>query len=86
MTYGEAHEAEGRSIVLENGKWVKTLYIPNKAEPMKHDDAVKYYNKKLFDYWLTKLDDRLSTCRKSQLLSALMYGHVDNYKKYEEKI
>ncbi|MCD6433301.1 MAG: hypothetical protein J7L21_04595 [Sulfurimonas sp.] len=65
MTYGEAHIAELNSICLVDGIWKKTLHIENKPKPMNRKDAARYYNIKLFAYWMDQLDDRISIIKKS---------------------
>jgi len=84
MTYGEAHRAELDSMELVNGEFVKTVYIADKPKPMCRKDAVAHYNTKLFAYWMDQLDDRLSILRKKQIIAALMFGHVDKHKLFEE--
>jgi ribosomal protein L24 len=84
MTYGEASVAEQDSMTLVNGVWVQTVHIKNKPKPMSKPEAIKYYNIKLFAYWMDKLDDRLSIHRKKQLISAFMFGHTDRYKNFKE--
>ena len=84
MTYGEAYTAEKNSIDLVDGKWVKTVHIENKPEPMSREDAVRYYNIKLFNFWLGCINPKASLLKRKKLVSALMFGHVDYYKKYKE--
>lgn len=84
MTYGEAHIAEQWSMELVEGEWQQTVHISKKQKPMSREDAAKYYNTKLFAYWMDQLDDRLSILRKKQIISALMFGHVDKYKQFKE--
>jgi len=84
VTYGEAHIEEQWSMELVEGEWKQTVYIQNKPQPMVHKDAVKYYNTKLFAYWMDQLDDRLTLSHKKQIVSALMFGHIDKYKLFKE--
>jgi len=57
MTYGEAHIAEQDSVVLKKGKFVQEVKITNKPKPMSKDDAVAYYNTKLYYYWVGLLNE-----------------------------
>lgn len=85
MTYGEACIAEKESLELIKGVWKQTLHIKHKPNPMKRKEAVKYYNKKLFDYWSNTLSPKLKPIRKHQITSLFMFGHVDRYKQYMEE-
>ena len=51
---------------------------------MQRKEAARYYNIKLFKHWMTYLDKKLKTDRKKAIISALMLGHAEAYKKYEE--
>lgn len=53
-------------------------------QPMERKEAVRYYNTKLFKHWIGKLDDRLSIKRKSEIVSALMFGHTNKYENIKE--
>jgi len=77
MTYGEAHVAEQLSMTLEKGEWKQTLQIKNKPEPMKREDAAKYYNKKFFNYWVEHLEfeNIKKTKNKKKAVAMLMFGH-----------
>ena len=73
MTYGEAHVAEMQSLTLVKGVWKKTLNILNKPEKMPKDKAAKYYNKKFYKYWLTKMSKRHSLALSKKKLNYLMF-------------
>lgn len=83
MTHGEAWYKATRheNIDLSKDFHCTPRNLPN---PMKYEDAVKYYNTKLFTYWMTQLDDRVSILRKSQIISALMFGNTQKYKSYKD--
>ena len=49
-------------------------------ERMSRKEASRYYNKKLFDYWIGKLDNRVRDEHKKKLLSALMFNNTEAYK------
>ena len=86
MTYGEAHRAELDSLELVNGEFRKTIFIDNKPAPMKHSDAVRYYNIKLFLHWVNdyKYAYKTTLKRKKEIVSALMFGNAQYYKKFKE--
>jgi len=59
--------------------------LPNK---MNNKKVSKYYNTKLFHHWVHDYDydKRVTLKQKKELVSALMFGNKDEYKKYEEMI
>lgn len=76
LTYGEAMFAVKDSMRMVKGEWV-TCALPKHEDRMKPEEASKYYNKKLFDYWTKQVD----SSRNKEIVSALMFGHTDAYKK-----
>ncbi|MFT5661777.1 MAG: hypothetical protein ACI9TV_002424 [Sulfurimonas sp.] len=64
MPYGEAHVAEQHSLHLKNAVWKQNIQIHPKPKRMNREDAAKYYNVKLFTYWLNQLDDSLPPIQK----------------------
>lgn len=82
MTHGEAWYKQKQHVDLRKQYYNGPKQLP---APMSHDDAVNYYNEKLFNYWVTKLDDRLSIRKRAQIISVLMYGDTERYKLYREK-
>jgi len=85
LTYGEACIEEQFSMRMVNGEAVPSIEHKNKPKRMKREDAAKYYNKKLFDYWINQLDDNLSELRKKQIISLFMFGHTDRHKLFKGK-
>lgn len=83
MKHGEAWYLREQSVEMIKGEFVPTLDI-SIPPPMDREEAGRYYNTKLFAYWMTQLDDRLSIHRKAQIISALMFGHVEKYKHFKE--
>ena len=83
MTHGEAWY---KTKQLEGEGKMKDDYTPPSKlpKPMQREDAAKYYNTKLFAYWMDQLDDRLSIHKKAQIVSALMFGHTEKYKLFED--
>ncbi|MDQ7061856.1 MAG: hypothetical protein Q9M43_12340 [Sulfurimonas sp.] len=51
QTYGEACYIEKSSLYMVNGSWKKKIEIKNKPQRMKREDAARYYNAKLSEYW-----------------------------------
>ena len=86
MTYGEAHIAEQRSLIMRNGVWVKTLFVENKAKRLSKVEAGKYYNTKLFAYWLDRLDDKYSISKKKDILNYLMFNEPNEKISFKEKL
>ena len=86
LTYGEAHRAELESMELINGEFTKTVHILNKAERMKRDDAICYYNTKLFKHWVAELDEETAGREKlhEMHIKIEMFGHPENAKLLEE--
>lgn len=81
MTHGEAWFQEESSMELIKGEWVVTDPAGKIPPPLPRKDAVRYYNSKLFDYWLEKLDERIPVKRREKALSLMMFGNPE-YKKY----
>ncbi|MDQ7067770.1 MAG: hypothetical protein Q9M40_07245 [Sulfurimonas sp.] len=81
MTHGEAYVQEKNSMHLENGVWKKE-YIPDKPKPMSREDASKYYNTKLHDYWLDMLNKERPKRKKknSTWIKIRMFGTPQNAK------
>lgn len=80
-TYGELWYEQKQDIDLSQENYKKTRGLPPR---MKHIDAVKYYNKKLFAYWLDKLDDDISIPRKRKIINLYMFGLGDKHKLFKE--
>ena len=85
MTYGEAYIAEQQSLTMEKGIWLKTVVIRNKAKRLPRAEAGKYYNTKLFAYWLDRLDDSYSIAKKKAVLNYLMFNKPKEKIKFKEK-
>ena len=83
MTHGEAWYQK-KLLIAESHGLDDNEGIKGIPKPLPRKEAGKYYNTKLFAYWMDKLDDRLSIKRKKQLISALMFGHTDRYKHFKE--
>lgn len=49
--YGECCIAEIRSIKMVDGKFIQTVHITNKPNPLPRDEAIVYYTKKLKEVW-----------------------------------
>ena len=81
LTYGEAWYQSKMSIKQKRLFEVDANNIRIKQNRMKREEASRYYNKKLFDYWISKLDSRVRDEHKKKLLSALMFNSTDAYKK-----
>ncbi|MBL4730762.1 MAG: hypothetical protein JKY28_05290 [Sulfurimonas sp.] len=83
MTHGEVwfKRKQKADLGIEPERSIKERPLP---KPMSRKDAAKYYNTRLFAYWIDYLDDRLSIHRKREIISALMFGHTKNYKNLVE--
>ena len=78
MTYGEAHIAEQDSVMMIKGEFKKTLHVANIPKRMPRDKAVKYYNKKLFDYWLKHASNKkYSLTSNIKRLNYLMFRNTN---------
>ncbi|MFK5937700.1 MAG: hypothetical protein QM497_04795 [Sulfurimonas sp.] len=84
LTYGEACIKEKESLELVKGKWTQKFHIHKKQSRMSRKDAGRYYNTKLFAYWMSLLNDDLSILRKSQIISLFMFGHAERYKLFKK--
>jgi len=82
-TYGEACIAEQDSIVLNNGVWTQKLHVYNKPKRLPKDKAGKYYNKKLFDYWMEQMEVKRTKKIKEKRLKFLMFWSPDRERFYE---
>jgi hypothetical protein len=82
-TYGEAHIAEQHSMVLKNGEWTQTVHIQNKPKRLPRDKAGKYYNKKLFEYWMNQMEVKKTKKAKAKRLKFLMFWSPDRERFYE---
>lgn len=83
MTHGEAWYENKLRTQREKG-FKDNNYKANLPKEMEHKEAVRYYNVKLFAYWMNQLDDRLSIKRKAEIVSALMFGHTKKYEHFKE--
>lgn len=90
MTYGEAHIAEQHSLVMEDGVWIKKVRIASKPKPMSRkldgkggSEAGRYYNTKMFAFWMDFLDEKLSLAHKQQIISLFMFGNTDKHKLFK---
>ena len=87
MTHGEAwYENKCKLQELETldaEEAINKIKLPPK---MNNEDAARHYNIKLFNHWVYdyKHHKRLSIKQRKEIVSALMFGHKDKYKKYEE--
>ena len=85
MTYGEEWFAR-KQAVLKNPKLdCETLTDKTLPPRMSREEAGRYYNTKLFAYWMDRLDDNLSIYRKKQIISLFMFGHIDRYKLFKDE-
>lgn len=57
-TYGEAHIKVKRSMRMIAGRWV-SIKMPAHLPQMSKEDAGRYYNEKLNEYWHTMLKDEI---------------------------
>jgi len=87
MTHGEAwYENKCKLQELETldaEEAINKIKLPPK---MNNEDAARHYNIKLFNHWVYdyKYHKRLSIKQRKETVSALMFGHKDKYKEYEE--
>jgi len=86
MTHGEVWYLNKCKLqeleTLDAEDAINKMKLPQK---MSKADASKYYNKKLFNYWVTCIQSDIELQHKKEILSALMFGHTKAYKKYEEE-
>jgi len=85
MTYGEAWFDKKQNL---NIKKVVNECIPGRSLPkrMDREKAGKYYNTKLFNHWIKKLDGNLPLERREQIISLFMFGHKERDKLFKEKL
>ena len=76
MTFGEEWFKE--KSATSSLKYARNITV--KAQRMSRKDAGKYYNTKLFNYWVEMLDNTVSKKNRTMLLSALMFGNTKEYK------
>jgi len=88
MTHGEAwyenklQLQESDTLDLEeNVGMIKSL-----PKRLSKEEALRHYNIKLFNHWVHdyEYNKRLSVKQIKEIVSALMFGHKDRYKEYEE--
>ena len=74
MTYGEAMIYAKNNFIVANG--LADLKPPPHKKRMDKQTAQKYYNKKLFKYWDTQLDQSIP---KNKRVIALLYLTGNHY-------
>lgn len=70
-THGECWFEQKQDVDLSKKQYDNVKALPPR---MKHEDAVRYYNTKLFAYWIDRLDDQISIERKAKMIGYLMFG------------
>jgi len=74
MTHGEAWYKATRYDKLN---LANAFNAPsNLPKKMTREEAGKYYNDKLFDYWLTQMSNGISKKRKTSALKYLIYRKI----------
>lgn len=88
MTHGECWYQEEQSVQLIKGEWVVTNPVGKIPHPLPRKEALRYYNSKLFKYWLEYIDERTEIVGKAKALSLLMFGNSDykNFVDIEEEL
>lgn len=85
MTHGEAWYVNKQklqeipSLNLEDE--LQKIKLPPK---MSKEEAVRYYNKKLFDYFVSSIKTKTKKRVKKSLVSFLMFGNPNIYEKLEK--
>jgi len=70
MTYGEAVIKAREDVKLSRDFFV--LELPTHKDKMSYKELCKYYNDKLFMYWLSKLRDDIPHKMKRKVLMYLL--------------
>ena len=85
MTHGEAWYKNKLKLqeteTLDLEKEIAKMKLPPR---MSHKEAVQYYNKKMFDYYVAKLKAKSPMRVKKALVSRDMFGDWSRYKEFEE--
>ena len=70
MTYGEAIMQAREDITLDNG--LLDMKLPPCKKRMSYKELCKYYNDKLFSYWLNHLNIDMPKHKKKKVLLYLL--------------
>ena len=84
MTHGEVWYERKLDVELNDFDDERTVNY-KLPEPMNREDAGKYYNKKLFAYWMDQIDDSLSILKKSKIINRYMFGQKNKHQLFKEK-
>ena len=70
LTYGEAAIIKQSSSRCENGEVVfDDIKLPKR---MNNEDAIIYYNDKLYGHWLSELDKRIPVNKREKVLNTML--------------
>jgi len=69
MTYGEAKYIAKKNYLIIYG--IAILNMPPHKPRMKYEEACKYYNKKLFNYWIKWLGEQVLEEKRNDVLESL---------------
>jgi len=85
MTYGEAWYQSKINISLRDDG---IKFNEKKAKRMKRKESIKYYNKKLFDYWIKQeyFEVDISLEKREKIISALMFGNINRYIELKQEL
>ena len=85
MTHGEAWYKNKQNLqeieTLDLEKEMDKIKLPPR---MSHKEAVRYYNKKMFDYYVANLKAKSPMRVKKAFVSREMFGNCLQYKEFEE--
>ncbi len=84
MTHGEAWFIQYQSEVMIDGVFVPTIEIEI-PKPMSRSEAARYYNTKLFAYWMDCLDDSIPIMQKAEAISRMMFRDPNKHEMFKEK-
>jgi len=70
MKYGEAKIRAIETAQIEKG--IVKLTMPPHEQKMQRHEASQYYNKKLFEYWLQHMSDKIPAYRRKRVLNYLL--------------
>lgn len=84
-TYGEAHIAVKRSMEMVAGNWV-SIKMPEHKPQMCKEDAIKYYNAKLNEYWHTMLKDEIPSKKKREKIIRAICTNSIEYRRFCHKL
>jgi hypothetical protein len=80
-TYGEAHIAVKASLKMVAGNWI-AIPKPEHKLQMGKEDAIKYYNAKLNEYWHTMLKDEIPSKKKREKIIRAICTNSIEYRRF----